>query len=64
MGWTSIPSKGGGWTVILLILSCYENHDKLHLDGPLDSSDQDRTFPHNINTISSKEVMRIKKNIN
>ena len=27
-------------------------------------SDQDRTFPHNINTISNRQVMRIKKNIN
>ena len=27
-------------------------------------SDQDRISPNNINTISSKQVMRIKKNIN
>ena len=27
-------------------------------------SDQDRISPYNINTISTKEVMRIKKNIN
>ena len=26
-------------------------------------SDQDRISPYNINTISSKQVMRIKKNI-
>ena len=28
------------------------------------TSDQDRTSPHNINTISSRKVMRIEKNIN
>ena len=28
------------------------------------TSDQDRISPHNINTISSRQVMRIKKNIN
>ena len=28
------------------------------------TSDQDRISPYNINTISSKQVMRIKKNIN
>ena len=27
-------------------------------------SDRDRISPHNINTISSRQVMRIKKNIN
>ena len=27
-------------------------------------SDQDRISPYNINTISSRQVMRIKKNIN
>ena len=27
-------------------------------------SDQDRNFPYNINTILSRQVMRIKKNIN
>ena len=27
-------------------------------------SDQDRISPYNINTISSKQMMRIKKNIN
>ena len=27
-------------------------------------SDQDRTCPHNIHTISSRQVMRIKRNIN
>ena len=27
-------------------------------------SDQDGIFPHNIHTISSRQVMRIKKNIN
>ena len=27
-------------------------------------SDQERISPHNINTISSRQVMRIKKNIN
>ena len=27
-------------------------------------SDQDRISPHNINTISTKQVIRIKKNIN
>ena len=28
------------------------------------TSDQDRTSPHNINTISSRQVMRIEKNVN
>ena len=28
------------------------------------TSDQDRISPYNINTISSKQVMRIEKNIN
>ena len=28
------------------------------------TSDQDRTSPYNINTISSRQVMRIEKNIN
>ena len=36
----------------------------MHLFNPLTPmSDQDRISPYNINTISSRKVMRIKKNI-
>ena len=38
---------------------------RLKLFNPLTPmSDQDRIFPDNVNTISTREVMRIKKNTN
>ena len=37
----------------------------MHAPNPLIlMSDQDRISPHNINTVSTEQVMRIKKNIN
>ena len=39
-----------------------EPHDILHPLTP--RSDQDRISPYNVNTISSRQVMRIEKNIN
>ena len=43
-------------------LMCAQNLINLYLLTPM--SDQDRISPHNINTISSRQVIRIKKNIN
>ena len=34
------------------------------LDNLIPMSDQDRISPHNINTVSTEQVMRVKKNIN
>ena len=40
-------------------------HALFHVFNPFTpTSDQDRTSPYNINTISCRQVMRIKKNIN
>ena len=39
---------------------CFQ--DQLNLLTPI--NDQDRISPHNINTISNRQVMRIKENIN
>ena len=40
------------------------NHELKCLNPLIPMSDQDRISPYNINTISSRQVMRIKKNIN
>ena len=40
------------------------SHRSLDLPTLTPMSDQDRTSPYNIDTISSRQVMRIKKNIN
>ena len=40
------------------------NHELKCLNPITPMSDQDRISPYNINTISSRQVMRIKKNIN
>ena len=40
------------------------NHELKCLNPLTPMSDQDRISPYNINTISSRQVMRIKKNIN
>ena len=37
---------------------------KITLNPLTPMSDQDRISPHNINTISTRQVMRMKKNIN
>ena len=40
-------------------------HGEKKKNNPLTPmSDQDRIFPYNINTVSSRQVMRMKKNIN
>ena len=46
-------------------MNCFEA-DFFAIIYPVTSamSDQDRNSPHNINTISSRRVMRIKENIN
>ena len=36
----------------------------LHINPSTPTSDQDRISPYNNNTISSRQVMRIEKNIN
>ena len=44
---------------------CWNVFALLHNINPLTPiSDQDRISPYNINTISTRKVMRIKKNIN
>ena len=43
------------------MFDCKEKLDASHPLTPM--SDQDRISPYNINTISSRQVMRIKKNI-
>ena len=43
------------------MFDCKEKLDASHTLTPM--SDQDRISPYNINTISSRQVMRIKKNI-
>ena len=40
------------------------NHELKCLNPLIPMSDQDRISPYNINTISGRQVMRIKKNIN
>ena len=45
-----------------LRLETYQYFASLTLGTPM--SDQDRISPYNIKAISSKQVMRIKKNIN
>ena len=45
--------------------SILSNSEKTYALNPLTpTSDQDRISPYNINTISTRYVMRIKKNIN
>ena len=39
-------------------------YNTLELTLLIPMSDQDRISPYNINTISTRQVMRIKKNIN
>ena len=48
------------------LLTVFLWSDKLcmPLDNLIPMSDQDRISPHNINTVSTKQVMRVKKNIN
>ena len=41
---------------------CYQMHTGVNPLTPM--SNQDRIFPYNINTISTRYVMRIKRNIN
>ena len=43
------------------MFDCKEKLDASHPLAPM--SDQDKISPYNINTISSRQVMRIKKNI-
>ena len=43
------------------MFDCKEKLDASHPLTPM--SDQDKISPYNINTISSRQVMRIKKNI-
>ena len=45
-----------------IVHSSSENLENINPLKPM--SDQDRISPYNINAISSREVMRIKKNIN
>ena len=39
-------------------------HSSKHVNPSTPMSDQERISPYNINTISSRQVMRIKKNSN
>ena len=41
---------------------CYQMHARVNSLTPM--SNQDRISPYNINTISTRYVMRIKRNIN
>ena len=41
----------------------FKSGERKILEGTTLTSDQDRISPHNINTISSRQVMRIKENI-
>ena len=50
-----IRTKGGS----ILI-----THTKRNINPFTPTSDQDRISPYNVNTISSRQVMRIEKNIN
>jgi len=46
LGWTSIPSRGGGgMEEILLAASCYRNQDNLLSDGPV-GLEADFTFTY------------------
>ena len=58
--WVRIPSKSAFF--FSSFISAHQRGSLLH---PLTRmGDQDRTSPYNINTISSRQVMRIKKNVN
>ena len=47
------------------VVRSYMGDDSLSCFNPLSpTSDQNRISPYTINTISSRQVMRIKKNIN
>ena len=48
-------------TLLVIISEIMNSTDAFNPLTPM--SDQDRTSPYNINTISSRQVMRIKKNI-
>ena len=50
--------------IFLRTLAVVVLQDNLGINPFTPTSDQDRISPYNINTISSREVMRIEKNVN
>ena len=48
----------------MLVEASKKNKQLLQFDPLTPMSDQDRISPYSINTISTRQVMRIKKNIN
>ena len=57
----SLSYKGSDWVTIKVLIVCLH---KEFIYPFTSTSDQDRISPYNIKTISSRQVMRIEKNIN
>ena len=57
----SLSHKGSDWVTIKVLIVCLHK-EFIYPFTP--TSDQDRISPYNMNTISSRQVTRIEKNIN